>query len=41
MAGNPGQTNYSATKGGIIAFTKALALELGRYKIRVNCLLKS
>ena len=37
IAGNAGQTNYSATKGGIIAFTKALALELGRYKIRVNC----
>lgn len=37
IAGNPGQTNYSTTKGGIIAFTKALALELGRYKIRVNC----
>jgi 3-oxoacyl-[acyl-carrier protein] reductase len=37
IAGNPGQTNYSATKGGIIAFTKALALELGRYRIRVNC----
>jgi 3-oxoacyl-[acyl-carrier protein] reductase len=37
IAGNAGQANYSATKGGIIAFTKALALELGRYKIRVNC----
>jgi 3-oxoacyl-[acyl-carrier protein] reductase len=37
IAGNAGQTNYSATKGGIIAFTKALALELARYKIRVNC----
>jgi len=37
IAGNAGQTNYSATKGGIISFTKALALELGRYKIRVNC----
>jgi len=37
IVGNAGQTNYSATKGGIIAFTKALALELGRYKIRVNC----
>jgi len=37
IAGNPGQTNYSATKGGIIAFTKALAMELSRYNIRVNC----
>jgi 3-oxoacyl-[acyl-carrier protein] reductase len=37
ISGNAGQTNYSATKGGIIAFTKALALELARYKIRVNC----
>ncbi len=37
IAGNPGQTNYSATKGGIIAFTKALAMELARYNIRVNC----
>ncbi len=37
IAGNTAQTNYAATKGGIIAFTKALALEMGRYKIRVNC----
>jgi 3-oxoacyl-[acyl-carrier protein] reductase len=37
IAGNAGQTNYSASKGAIIAFTKSLALELGRYKIRVNC----
>jgi len=37
IAGNVAQTNYAATKGGIIAFTKALALEMGRYKIRVNC----
>lgn len=37
IAGNIGQTNYSASKGAIISFTKSLALELGRYKIRVNC----
>ena len=37
IAGNAGQTNYSASKGAIISFTKSLALELGRYKIRVNC----
>jgi 3-oxoacyl-[acyl-carrier protein] reductase len=36
MVGNAGQANYSASKGGIIAFTKTLAIELGRYKIRVN-----
>ncbi len=37
LTGNAGQTNYSASKGAIISFTKSLALELGRYKIRVNC----
>ncbi len=37
IAGNIAQTNYSATKGAIISFTKTLALELGRYNIRVNC----
>ena len=37
IAGNAGQTNYAASKGAIIAFTKSLALEVGRYKIRVNC----
>jgi len=36
LIGNSGQANYSASKGGIIALTKTLAIELGRYKIRVN-----
>ncbi len=38
VVGNAGQTNYSASKGGVIAFTKALSAELGRYNIRVNAL---
>lgn len=35
--GNPGQTNYSAAKAGIVGMTKTLALELGRKNITVNC----
>ena len=38
ICGNAGQANYSASKGGIIALTKTLAIELGRYNIRVNAL---
>lgn len=38
ISGNAGQANYSASKGGVIAFTKTLAIELGRYNIRVNAL---
>lgn len=34
--GNFGQTNYAASKGGIIGFTKSLAKELGKRKITVN-----
>ncbi|MER7419543.1 SDR family NAD(P)-dependent oxidoreductase [Micromonospora peucetia] len=36
VAGNPMQTNYSASKAGVIGFTKALAKEVGRYGIRAN-----
>jgi 3-oxoacyl-[acyl-carrier protein] reductase len=36
IKGMPGQTNYSAAKGGLIAATKALAQEVGRKKITVN-----
>ena len=34
--GNFGQTNYAATKAGVINMTRTWARELGRYKIRVN-----
>ncbi|WP_406662844.1 3-oxoacyl-ACP reductase FabG [Gallaecimonas sp. GXIMD1310] len=37
LIGNRGQVNYSASKGGIISATKALALELAKRKITVNC----
>jgi 3-oxoacyl-[acyl-carrier protein] reductase len=36
ISGHPGQTNYSAAKGGLIAFTKALSLELATRAITVN-----
>jgi 3-oxoacyl-[acyl-carrier protein] reductase len=34
--GNPGQTNYAASKAGIIGFTKALARELATRNVRAN-----
>jgi len=37
LIGNRGQVNYSASKAGIIGAAKALAVELGKRKITVNC----
>lgn len=38
VMGNRGQVNYSASKAGIIGATKALAVELGKRQITVNCI---
>ncbi|MGD1879197.1 MAG: 3-oxoacyl-ACP reductase FabG [Kiloniellaceae bacterium] len=37
LMGNRGQVNYSAAKGGLIAAAKALAVELAKRRITVNC----
>ena len=37
LTGNRGQVNYSASKAGVIGAAKALALELAKRKITVNC----
>lgn len=36
-AGNPGQCNYAASKAGLVGMSKALALEVGRKGVTVNC----
>jgi NAD(P)-dependent dehydrogenase (short-subunit alcohol dehydrogenase family) len=36
VIGMAGQTNYSASKAGVIGFTKALSREVARFKVRVN-----
>lgn len=36
ILGTSGQTNYAATKGGMISFTRSLARELGSFNIHVN-----
>ena len=35
--GNFGQANYSASKAGIVAFSKSLALEYAKKRININC----
>jgi 3-oxoacyl-[acyl-carrier protein] reductase len=37
QTGNAGQINYAASKAGVIAMTKTLAMEVGKRNIRVNC----
>ena len=37
VTGNPGQTNYAASKAGMIGFSKALAQEAASRQITVNC----
>ncbi len=37
MQGLPNCADYSAAKGGVIAFTKSIAMELGQHGINVNC----
>ena len=37
MSGNQGQANYAASKAGLIAMSKSLALEYGKKNITVNC----
>lgn len=36
IKGNPGQSNYAATKAAMIGMTKSMAVELGRFNVRVN-----
>jgi 3-oxoacyl-[acyl-carrier protein] reductase len=38
VTGNPGQTNYAASKAGMIGFSKALAQEIASRNITVNCI---
>ena len=36
--GNPGQANYAATKAALVGFTRTMGKELGRKKVRMNCI---
>jgi 3-oxoacyl-[acyl-carrier protein] reductase len=38
ITGNPGQSNYSASKAGLIGLTKSIAKEMGPRGIRANCI---
>lgn len=38
LMGNPGQSNYAATKAAMQGFTRTMAKELGRKNVRMNCI---
>ena len=38
LIGNLGQANYAAAKLGMCALSKSIALDLGRYNVRSNCI---
>ena len=38
LTGNPGQVNYSASKFGVIGFTRSLAIEVAKRAVSVNCI---
>jgi NAD(P)-dependent dehydrogenase (short-subunit alcohol dehydrogenase family) len=38
LAGNVGQANYGAAKAGIVGLSKCIALDMGRYHVRSNCI---
>jgi len=38
LRGKPGQSNYAASKGGVIALTRSVAREMGRYDVTVNAI---
>lgn len=37
VSGLPGWADYAASKGGVIAFSKTIAMEAGAYGVTVNC----
>ncbi len=38
LIGNPGQANYAAAKAGIVGLSKAIAVDMQRFKVRSNCI---
>lgn len=38
LVGNPGQANYVSAKSGLVGLSKAIALDMGRFGVRSNCI---